>query len=296
MMKRAVKFTKQHTSNSLRVVARRVMSEAHNARLRLTVPVESPSEFGNVYHCTTQKTASQWIKALLNDPIVYRHSGLLPLDPRPHKWRYPQAFPPGRLVSTLFLSYNGFMNIPKPDHYRAFFILRDPRDIIVSRYFSYRSSHTAMGDILQVRKVLQEQPKKEGLLHVIDHLAKKGTFKILRGWASAPSTEAIRLFKYEDLTGEQQAEEVDRLMRHCGIPLSPSDLATLLSRYSFSRMRSSRESVGSISHYRKGAPGDWRNHFDDDVQEVFAAATGDLVDLLGYPAPELTPHTRPDGE
>jgi hypothetical protein len=49
-------------------------------------------------------------------------------------------------------------------------------------------------------------------------------------------------------------------------------------------MRGERETTGRVSHYRKGKPGDWRNHFDDDIHEAFAAATGDLIELLGYPA------------
>lgn len=283
MTDRAVRFLKQHTPNSSRVVARRVLLEARNARLRLTVPVESHSDYENVYHCAVRKTASQWIKAMLSDPVVYRHSGLLPYDPRPYRWRHPQAFPPGRSVSCLFISHPRFAAVAKPDRYRTFFVLRDPRDIVVSSYFSTRSSHTPMGDIPEVRKVLQEKPLKEGLLYVIGHLAAKGTFRNLRLWATAPAAESVRLFRYEDLTGERQAAEVDLLMRHCGISLPPAELAGLLSRYSFSRMRGGREVTGAVSHYRKGQPGDWRNHFDDDVYAAFAAATGDLIELLGYP-------------
>jgi hypothetical protein len=284
MINRTVMFTKQHTPNSLRVVARRVMCDAHNARMRLTVPVTVRSEFDNIYHCAVRKTASQWIKAIFSDPVVYRHSGLLPYDPRPYKWRHPQPFPPGRVISSLFLSHKKFTAIPKPDRYRTFFVLRDPRDVVVSSYFSTRSSHTPMGDIPQVRKVLQEKPMKEGLLYVIDQLSAKGTFKALRSWATAPAGDAVRLVRYEDLTGQGQAEEVDQLLRHCGIALPPAELADLLSRYSFSRMRSEREIAGTVSHYRKGKSGDWRNHFDDDIYDAFDAATGDLVELLGYPA------------
>jgi hypothetical protein len=283
MINRTITFTKQHTPNSLRVVARRVMCDAHNARMRLTVPVTARSGYDNIYHCAVRKTASQWIKAIFSDPVVWRYSGLLPYDPRPYKWRHPQAFPTDRVISTLFLSHKKFTAIPKPDSYRTFFVLRDPRDVVVSSYFSTRSSHTPMGDIPQMRKVLLEKPMKEGLLYVIDQQSRKGTFKALRSWATAPDTDGIRLVRFEDLTGERQAEEVDELLRHCGIALPPAELDGLLSRYSFSRMRSDRGTV-TAAHYRKGKPGDWRNHFDDDIYDAFDAATGDLVDLLGYPA------------
>ena len=284
MMNRTATFTKHHTPNSLRVVARRVMCDAHNTRMRLTIPVTARSEYDNIYHCAVRKTASQWIKAIFSDPVVYRHSGLLPYDPRPYKWRHPQPFPPGRVISSLFLSHKKFTTIPKPDRYRTFFVLRDPRDVVVSSYFSARSSHTPMGDVPQVRKVLQEKPMKEGLLYVISHLCEKGTFRALRSWATAPEADAVRLVRYEDLTGERQAQEMDQLLRHCGIILPPAELTDLLSRYSFSRMRSDRPGPETVSHYRKGKPGDWRNHFDDDVYDAFNTATGDLVTLLGYPA------------
>jgi hypothetical protein len=141
-----------------------------------------------------------------------------------------------------------------------------------------------MGDIPTVRPILQAKSKKEGLLYVIDHLGGKGVFTSLRSWQLAPESENLRLFRYEDLTGERQVQEVDQLMRHCGIRLPSSELEALLSRYSFSRMRRDKESAGPISHYRAGKAGDWENHFDDEIYEAFTAATGDLVEVLGYPA------------
>jgi hypothetical protein len=284
MINRTVMFTKQHTPNSVRVMARRMQLEAHNARLRLTVPVVARCGYDNVYHCAVRKTASQWVKALFGDPVVYRYSGLLPYDPRSYRWRHPQAFPTGRVVSSLFLSHKRFQTLPKPDRHRAFFVLRDPRDMVVSSYFSTRNSHAPMGDIPQVREVLRAKPFKDGLLYLIDHHAQRGTFRALRSWATAADVDAVPLIRYEDLTGEKQLEEVDRMMRHCGIIIPPDELADLLSRYSFSRMRSAPAGAATTSHYRKGKSGDWQSHFDDDIHDAFVAATGDLVKLLGYPA------------
>lgn len=284
MLNRTKEFAKQHTPNLTRRMARRVELEAHNARKRLLVPVVSRCEFDNIYHCTVHKTGSQWIKALFSDPTVYRHSGLLPYDPRFYKRRKLPLIPAGRAGLALFHSYPRFKKISKPGTYRAFFVIRDPRDIVISSYFSLRNSHAPMGDILQARKTLQEVPMKEGLLYVIERHSKRNLFKQLRSWAVAPSSETFRLFRYEDLTGERQPEEVDQLMRHCGITLPATELEALLSRYSFSRMRKDREAAGKVSHYRKGKAGDWGNHFDDEVYAAFTAATGNLVELLGYPA------------
>ncbi|MEV6491450.1 sulfotransferase domain-containing protein [Actinoplanes sp. NPDC051633] len=280
MIGRTLVMAKHHTPNSLRVAARRAMLEGHNTRMWLSVPVSARCEFANVYHCAVRKTASQWINAIFSDPIVYRHSDLLPYVPRYYSWRHPQAFPPGRVVLSLFVSRKGFNAIPKPRRHRTFFVMRDPRDIVVSDYFSTRDSHTPMGDIPEQRRILRGLPVKDGLLHMIGHLAKKGTFRSLRSWATAPADEAVRLVKYEDLTGERQAEELESVLRHCGITIPAADLETLLARYSFSNMRG-RQASGA--HYRKGAAGDWRNHFDDDIDSAFTEAAGDLVTRLGYP-------------
>ncbi|MBG0564174.1 sulfotransferase domain-containing protein [Actinoplanes aureus] len=283
MFNRTVMFAKQNAPESIRVITRRTLLGVHNSRLRLTVPVVTRSEYVNIYHCAVRKTASQWIKELFSDPIVYRHSGLLTYDPRFYNWSHPRVCPPDRIALSLFFNRKKFDAIPKPDKYRAFFVMRDPRDMVVSGYFSTRNSHAPMGDVLEVRKVLQELPRKEGMLYLIDNLAAKGRFKALRSWAVAPPSEEVRLFRYEDLVGEHQANEVDQLMRHCGINIPPAELATLLSRYSFSNMNE-RKAAGGVSHYRKGQPGDWRNHFDDDITEAFVKATGNLVERLGYPA------------
>ena len=284
MIKRAVEFAKHNSPNSMRVAARRAQMEARNARMRLTVPVVERSEFANIFHCTVRKTGSQWIKALFSDPAVYRHCGLLPYDPRFYAGGATAPVPAGRVGLAIFLSHKRFEAVPKAGGYRAFFVIRDPRDVVVSSYFSLRNSHAPMGDIPQARKALQELPKKEGMLYVIDRLRDKKQFGQMRSWAVAPAAETFRLFRYEDLTGERQTEEVDQLMRHCGITLPPAELEALLARYSFSKMKKAKETPGRISHYRKGASGDWRNHFDDDIYAAYTAAAGDLAEILGYPA------------
>lgn len=287
MFNRTVMFTKQHTPDSMRVIARRALLEAHNARLRLTVPVAERCEFVNVYHCAVRKTASQWVKSVFSDPIVYRHSGLVTYDPRYYGWKDPRVCPPNRIGLSLYFPYKRYLKMPKPEAHRTFFIYRDPRDLLVSSYFSTRDSHTPMGDVLEVRAALRDRPKKDGMLYLIEHLTKKGMFNAVRSWVEAPPSETIRLIRYEDLTGEDQLAEMDALMRHCGFDIPRPELMTLLDKYSFTRMNE-RKKAGTVSHYRKGRSGDWQNHFDDDIEQAFQQATGNLLSILGYAEPAAT--------
>ena len=118
---------------------------------------------------------------------------------------------------------------------------------------------------------------------LIGDMAKKNRFGAIRSWIDAPESDEIRLVKYENLTGPEQAAEMESLLRFCGVNLPPEALATVLQRYSFARMNE-RQGTATVSHYRKGQAGDWANHFDDDIYEAFDKVTGDLVERLGYPS------------
>lgn len=257
------------------------------------------SHAANVYHCCVQKTASRWVQKVLSDPRVFRYSGLElfdyhagvveeGFDPRPPtEVRVSDAFPSETVASPLYVDYEGFRSIPKPERYRAFFVMRDPRDITVSWYFSMKDSHSTGGGVLtEIREVLQSRSREEGLRTAIDRLATKaGLFPALRSWAEAggESPEVI-LVRYEDLTGPGGRSGWRRVLDHCDIPLPPPELEELLDDYAFGKLTGRRRGEADESaHLRKGVAGDWENHFSPELREYFEERTGDLVELLGYP-------------
>lgn len=210
--------------------------------------LEDRAGVDNVYHCCTHKSASQWVKSLLTDPLTFRYSGLHPFqyqsewadwmdnrDPRPFNERYfSKPFPEQTVCSPLYIPYDCFREIPKPSRYRGFFVLRDPRDVIVSWYFSMKYSHTLMGNIDELRKELQARGKVEGLCWYIERLTDSGFYDLQRSWME-PEDPNTAVFRYEDLTGPDQFEHVRELFRHCTIPLPDSQLRTLLDRHSFGK-------------------------------------------------------------
>src|SRR5688572_14278774 len=58
--------------------------------------------------------------------------------------------------------------------YRGIHVIRDPRDIIVSSYFSHRYSHPTdyWPELSEFRKLLEKLPEEEGLLENIKFIAK----------------------------------------------------------------------------------------------------------------------------
>jgi hypothetical protein len=247
----------------------------------------------NIYHCTVHKAGSQWIKTILFDPQVYQYSGLKPFLSRlirdtgiaSGKVSYPERlyrrpFPTERIITPLYANFESFCKMPKSQKYRAFFIMRDPRDISVSYYYSVAFFHTPMGDIPQKRKVLRSLDLEEGICWTIKHLKDYALYDALRSWKGAGDKDPnVLILRLEDLAGSNQVEAFKTLLAHCDIALQGDVLRRMLERYSFKQLQRLDHTGG---HYRSSKDGAWRRDFTKKIEKVFMDVTGDLVEDLGY--------------
>lgn len=264
-------------------------------RVRLA-RVSRHTELRNVYHCCLHKTGSQWIRKILADPDVYQRTGLrtyayAPRLPEARKnrgyrgLRFETPFPRNTIVSPLYIDLEGFSAIPKPDPWRGFFVARDPRDIVVSWYFSSSKSHPTRSNpsLQRTRDHLATVSEEEGLIFTIRRLHDYGLFDALRSWGDVDQ-EGLLLLRYEDLIGSDSDRWWQRLLDHCDVRLEPGERRALLARYSFKTLSGrepGQEDPGS--KLRKGIAGDWRNHFTPAVRDVFVEVTSDLTTRIGYP-------------
>ncbi len=258
----------------------------NNFKIRLTQPVEQTVDYENIYYCCTQKTASQWFKGLFRDRIFYSHSGLVVSPYQYLGLNYARAcsFPQQTVVSHLYFSYQDYLKVPKPKSYKTFFVMRDPRDIIVSWYFSARYSHVLVPPIHTMRHNLARLNFQDGLRYLIDTQAEFGLFDCQRSWMKAKaSNPEIEIFRYEDLARDE-ASFVHNLFDFLELNIPETSLKTLVNRHSINKRSQDRNSLtgDSKNHYRKGVSGDWQNHFSDSVADYFERVTGDLVSVLNY--------------
>lgn len=274
--------------------ARSVLTEYR----RFVMPVVERTSMTNIYHCSEHKSGSQWIMSVLSDPVVFRYSGLSHFHyqsrtdmqdlERISERFFPKPFPPHSIVSPLYVNYPHFQLMPKPPRYRAFFVMRDPRDLVVSWYYSARDNHIvdkrADNPLVKARADLQRLPAAEGLVYAIDYWKDRGRFDALASWAvGAPADDNVTIVPYEDLVSSEGAATMRRLFDFLDIRIPPAEFEELIDSYSFKRL-TGRESgtEDTRSHLRSGRAGDWKRHFDDDLIDVFYERTGDLVETLGY--------------
>jgi tetratricopeptide (TPR) repeat protein len=257
----------------------------------ITKPLlEKQSPVDNIYHCSVPKAATRWIKRTLSDYRISLYSGLLPY-PAEFVQDYGKNVPLKTIVTGTFdITYQEFVKLPKPENYKAFFVMRDPRDLVVSAYFSQRYSHNPVGHIKEAREVLNNLSQTEGIIYVIQNM--KNVYGILESWIDASKKDSnTLLLKYEDLTGKDSLKYFEKLLAHCQIKLPELILKELIQEYSFQSLSQGRKQgeEDHLSHYRKGVAGDWQNYFNPEIQAKFEEITGDLIEKLGYLQAESKP-------
>jgi len=169
--------------------------------------------------------------------------------------------------------------------YRTVFILRDPRDVVVSnafyitrskrhhRYERFNRDFADMGD--RIMACITGLPSDE-TGPALDSIGER--LRQYLPWRDEPTTYASR---FESLIGpsgggtvEQQRHEIEAIARHVERQLSPDQV---------DRVARSLWSPRS-STFRRGEIGDWKNHFGDSHKVAFKQHAGRELIALGYEA------------
>jgi hypothetical protein len=192
--------------------------------------------------------------------------------------------------------------------FRGFHVIRDPRDVLVSGYFSHRNSHPAAPErnpwLVEHRARLLQCDQETGLMHEIEYSS--AYFEHLAGWNYRHP--CVLETRFETLT-RQPAEEFERILAFLGIELvkggmigglarvarrlclgsgahflSRSRFSQILETHAFDRLAGGRTQGNEDvqHHYRKGVAGDWRNHFTPKITAAFKERWSELLVRLGY--------------
>ena len=196
------------------------------------------------------------------------------------------------------------------DDFRGFHVIRDPRDILVSAYFSHLNSHSTSGwsALEEHRQQLQTCSEEAGLTLELDFI--EDVFSALATWdLDRPQMMELKMEHlvrnaYEGLLdvfihlGLVDSEEhsldlqlqmaADRRSGNSSLEshrrIQRFELLNIVHDHRFAKKAGGR-SVGQEdqqSHYRRGQAGDWRNHFSDSLAAAFSERYGDLLVRLGY--------------
>lgn len=288
------------------------------------MPLESkpvlPAFFGH------HKAATTWISLILNDVAAALRLRVLTIHSSA-AWSEHACL--GDLVRSvnpdlLLLTNARQADVDTLPEFRGFHVIRDPRDMIVSGYFSHLYSHSEEGwpELPPHRRALQRLNRDDGLhaeirfsARFIDHMStwnyhQSGVLELrMEDLVTSPHLWWRAILLHLDLEASscgrtewlRSAFVAWNVARVRGLPsgvttlrrvlprwplrrLPASYLTEALAAHSFTRLAGGRSpgEEDPTHHYRRGVPGDWRNHLNAQHLASFRARYGDLVERLGY--------------
>ena len=124
---------------------------------------------------------------------------------------------------------------------RAFHYVRDPRDIVVSAYFSHRNSHRTKWwpELVEHRQKLRSCSKDQGLFIELEFRSRQ--FQEMRSWKHSSDNQSIRLYKIEDVVSNPYQAFLE-IFAHLGLLDAESYCASKRIRFLLSRMNRRLES------------------------------------------------------
>jgi hypothetical protein len=161
---------------------------------------------------------------------------------------------------------------PQLDAYpNIIYIVRDPRDVYVSRYHYQGAEDTDFSEFLQ-----------DGARHP------RTWAQHVTGWLQKrrPNQDLL-LVHYEDLKTDAQ-QELRRMIRFADLPTDENRIRHAVERSSFENMKRLEGEYGrpGKSHpnvfTRKGKKGQWTDYFSDDDLELLRTREGEAMELTGY--------------
>jgi hypothetical protein len=247
----------------------------------------------SIIHFTLDKAASQYTRAILSRCAAA--NGLVPVgmnayafdtnQPYLHELtaeqmrEYQHVFRPR---GYLYTAFGGMVEgIPDLAKFILILMVRDPRDVLVSEYFSMAYSHAAPDvrsrkyqNFLEERAGARNTPIDDWVLAKSDHL-----LQILRRYARLlveyPHTY---LTTYRKMTTDF-GQWLDGLLGACRLPIEDGLRQQLIDAQD--RLRPSEERLDR--HVRKGQPGDFRQKLAPETIDQLTATFAGTFEAFGLP-------------
>lgn len=235
------------------------------------------SRWDTVVHATGWRSGSQYVRLVMSDPYIRVWSGLAP---RLVRSVADVTGSRGRLLTPTYLTAEEVLDSAAPNSW-GFFVVRDPRAVVVSMYFSRLKSHPLTSSIAESRSALERMNKSEGMRSIIDEYKKVA--RLTGSWIEAEEAGRAAIFRFEDLTGDAQAESWQRLFDCADIAIPVGASQQLLRRYSFESLSGRKRGDEKVdAKYRAGDSASWRKHLDGPELDYFNSRWGDQCAQLGY--------------
>lgn len=235
------------------------------------------SNVASIIHFSVNKAATQHVKGVLRK--VSTENGIIPVSIHDYAFvskmayldhltyeqmeEYKHVF---KETGYLYSVFGGMIeNIDNLNNYRVVLSVRDPRDILVSNYYSTAYSHSIPP--VESNKRKEFLGKRSWALEVgIDEFVLKESDRVFRIFDKYKSNlckhHNVGIVKYEDMIHNYQEWLMD-LINKSGMKISSSLEQELIKKNTNKKPKSEDK----LSHNRKGIAGDFKEKLEEDTIE-----------------------------
>lgn len=239
------------------------------------IPIDQ-TEPQDIFIAGFPKSGNTWVQNLISGIIFGISTEFLPdrltqeLVPDVHYKKYYKRF----------FDFNCFKTHDEPleKHRRVIYLVRDPRDVIVSYYYYLKNS----GNQIDYQKMIYGD--KSELSQWINHA---------KSWRKNSYKSEIMLLKYEDLLLNPM-KEMKRVIEFMKIERNDETLLNSIQGNSFKEMRIKEESLGFDNEiyrkkwnnegrfFRKGIIGSYKEELTLDLIRTIEERAGTEMEYLDY--------------
>ena len=219
------------------------------------------------------KSGGTWITGLIGDALalpkrdIYVSDAYKSFDVRKHPW-YVQAddlsLPDDCVIKSHELPDSPLHNFPM----RVVHLVRDGRDVVVSKYFYERDFCVANGVYSQFDEPFDDY---------VPRVAAEWNRYIL-AWLDAGAP----FIRYKEFVAKP-IPAAQRLLSSVGLQAPEPVLRSAVERNTKEKLQAALSVAFKHNTFvRKAVPGDWRNHFQERHVDAFRSVAGEALERLGY--------------
>jgi len=243
-----------------------VNKEFHLERALLNRKLIATTNQTSVIHYSINKAATQYTKRIMLR--CGEENGLLPVRMSDYAWvkEFPYLFtlsaeevktylhifrPHGYLYST----FGGLVEgIPNINNYRTVVMIRDPRDVLVSAYYSYSKNHAIPQSPKKAAefKILRAKMIAQGIDEYVIEMSKNSQWRMQQYYNLQRSCSAVCILRYEDMITDFSTW-LDKLLTHCQWTISSILRNQLMSE---AEQAGRKKPENTTSHKRQVSPGE----------------------------------------
>ncbi len=254
---------------------------------KITFKIPPPSDIESFFVFSLHKSGSTLINNIFVD--VCKHIKLSYIDIEGSLFR--KGYMPGHIngnISSLFFergfAYLGFRsfwieNIFDVTRNKCILLIRDPRDSLVSHYFSYLYSHgiPATGPI---SKIMSETRAKLIAADINEYVLRPALINIFKNgftkYETFLSGKTTRVYRYEDVVYNKNEWLID-MVKYVGIELPLELLERIVKKHDIHPLIEDPS-----KHIRQVSPGNFRKHLAPETIGELNSVFAEILRQYGY--------------